>query len=62
MPGWSTTEKSTKAAKVLVQIMMNPGPNAPFAIGEIQLHAIDRLSTLFKKVQPNKPNRKVVPR
>ena len=65
MPGLSVTEQSTKAAKELVQMMKNPGSKNPFTIGESQLHAIDRLATLFNTIQPqqtNKPNSKLVPR
>ena len=49
----------------MIQILKNPGPKNSFNIGESQFHAIDRLETLLDNIQPqqpNKPNKKVVPR
>ena len=59
IPGFSTTEQSTKAYKELIQIMNNPGPKTPFTIRERQLHAINRLAKMFNNIktqQTDKPN------
>ena len=47
MQGLSSTEKATKAANELIQVLKNTGPQTPFTIGESQLHALDRLAKLF---------------
>ena len=60
MPGLSTTEQVTNAAKELIQVLKNPGPQTPFTIREIQLHSIDRLEKLFNTMQPEKTHTKVL--
>ena len=62
MPGLNTTEKSTKSAKELIQVIKHPGPKNPFTIREIQLPTIDRLAKLFNTIQPEKTQTKLVPR
>ena len=62
MTGLSTTEQATNAAKDLIQVLKNTGPKHPFRIGESQLHAIDRLATLFNTMQPGKTQTKLLPR
>ena len=62
IPGLSTTEQVTKAPKELIHIINNPGPKNSFTTREIQFHAIDRLLTLFQKMQPQQPNTKFLPR
>ena len=54
MPGLSSTEQDTKATKELIQVLKNPGPQAPFIIEASQLHSIDILEKIFNTMKPEK--------
>ena len=62
MPGLSSTEQATKAAKELIQVLNPPVPQTPFTIGKSQLYVIDILEKLFITMQTDKTHTKVVPR
>ena len=62
MPGLSASEQSTKAAKELIHILKNPGPQTPLTIGESQLNAINTLKKIFNTMQLEKTQTTVLPR
>ena len=61
MPGLSATEKSTKADKELIHVIINPVTQTTFTIGEIQLQAINKLAKLFNTMQPETTHTTMVP-
>ena len=60
--GFSTKEQATKSFKELKQVQNNLGAQTSFKIGDIQLHAIDRLAKLFNTMQLDKTQTKVLHR